>query len=217
MNNDLYSKLSAIGFRISSEARITGNDVPDFEETIIEACYEVDKDSRMLGLLFSWGIIHGQYIILEKFLKYYNEGIKYRGTCPWIAAFCAHMASHGVNKFKKGIEVFKEEIWMSGRKEKSLLKIKGAIPYLLELNIHVPTSYVEIREQDVLTPKELLRKNPQYKNRYTYGANWRADIVWEIEKGAENANKISKYLRVRYPTVLSIFKEYKLLVEIQKS
>ena len=100
-----------------------------------------------------------------------------------------------------------------GRKEKSLLKMKG--PSLTYLSKY-PCPHLLRRDQrkDILTPKELLR-NPQYKNRYTYGANWRADIVWEIEKGAENANKISKYLRVRYPTVLSIFREYKLLARFK--
>jgi hypothetical protein len=215
LNNDLYSKLNSIGFRVSSNVRIKGNEVPDLELTIIEACYAVDHDSRMLGLLFSWGKIHGQYLILEKFLKYYKENIRLRGECPWVSAFCAYMVECGVLKFKKGIEKFPQEVWIGNRKEKVQLKMKGAIPYLAKLNIHVPTSYVEIREKDILNPLELLRKNPQYKNRYTYGANWRADIIFEIQKGAKNAHKISQYLKVRYPTVNSIFKEYKLLAEIQ--
>ena len=72
----------------------------------------------------------------------------------------------------------------------------------------------DISDRDILSIKELAKLNHQYRNRLRYGSNWRADIVYKIEQGISNPNQISKLLRVRYPTVRIVFKEFEVLKEI---
>ena len=90
-NNLLYSKLRFIGFNVDSNStnKFDIKKAPevflnenDLELIILQACYEVDNDSRMLSLLFSWGKVHGEYLIANKFLKYYNTLKKTKGDCP---------------------------------------------------------------------------------------------------------------------------------------
>ena len=220
--NDLYAKLQVIGFQVEGEEVIENKNSPtqilndnDIEVILLQACYEVDQDSRMLSLLFSWGLVHGEYIIANKFLKYYETFVKTRGECPWVSAFCAYMVSLKRQKFKKGIKKFPEKIWVGNRSQEEGVKMKGAIEYLFKLNICIPNGNIRIREQDALSADVLLKNNLQFKCRYLYGANFRADIIYAIQIGFENPNRIAKALQISYENVRDTFNDYKKLKELK--
>lgn len=211
MNKELELRLLHIGFSLS----ITG-DVPkktwvDIEKTLIDACYEVDSDSRLLGLLFSWIKVHGKYLIADKFLKLYRLTSKFRGETPWFFALCSFAENEGIHKLKRGVKKQKGPVSFRGESLNTLIEIKGAIPYLEKIGILVPEGSIRIREKDVLPSDLLLKKNKQFKNRLLYGANWRADIITAIEWGMKNPYRISKELGCSYDPANRVYREYMLV------
>lgn len=224
MDKDILdSKLRYIGFNITSKLSNQFNEkmAPevllrenDLELILLEACYEVDSDSRMLSLLFSWGKVHGEYIIANKFLKYYHSLKKTKGDCPWVSAFCAYLVELKLQKFQKGMIKFPHKIWQNQQPQEAGIKMKGAITYLEKLNIYIPNGNIRIREQDAISPLFLLNTNQQYRCRYLYGANFRADIIYAIQIGFENPNRIAKALKISYENVRCIFNDYTTLKKI---
>jgi hypothetical protein len=207
--SQLYGKLARIGFRVTAEE--VQLDFVDIEKTLIEGLYEVDQDSRLLGLIFSWAKVHSDHLIADKFLKLYKEASGLRGECPWVSALCAYLVHLKKHRFAKGIKKFDSEIWSGGRKLHAALKMDGAIDYLSPLNIFIPKGHLRIREGDILTVKELIETNPQYKNRFIYGANWRSEIITTIQRGFENPYQISKELKIGYSRAWIVFHEYQLV------
>jgi hypothetical protein len=70
---------------------------------------------------------------------------------------------------------------------------------------------LRIRESDVFSVDELVKANRQYRNRYIFGANWRAEIITSIQNGAQNPNQVSKLLGIARSRVGIVFKEYSLI------
>ena len=215
INMDLMNQLRIIGVNIglTNEYDIEA----DIEETIIRACYEVENDPKVLSYLFSWLIIHHNYILTEKFLKVYKQVSLVMGESPYFIAVCAYCFNLGDHRFKKMCNKLNKPFYMGQGSEKSkkdFIKLKGAISYLQKLNIFVPTTYIRIRRGDALPPDRLAVDNLQYRNRLLYGANWRADIITAIESTEElssNPYQISKKIGCSYPSVLRVYKEYEIV------
>ncbi|MGB0452641.1 MAG: hypothetical protein ACPGJV_02920 [Bacteriovoracaceae bacterium] len=213
--SNLYSKLSSIGFLVSSSKR--ESETNDIENVLLDALYEVDNDSRMLSLIFSWASIHGDYIIADKFFRAYKERVKYLGECPWFNALCAFLVHSKNHKFKKGLIKQKKETWVGDRVSESSRKLHGTIDYLEALNIIVPKKFIRIRESDCLSREDLINQNIQYRYRYLYGVNWRSEIIYAIHRGLDNPNKISKDLGLSYSNVCSVFKDFKLVKQFTEN
>ena len=203
----LYTKLSQIGFsvRCSLEEEIQNVDI---ERTIVEACYYVDEDGRLLSLLFSWLKIHGSHIIPDKLFKEYAQMKKYLGDTLWFSAICAYMASIKDPRFKKGIQISKKVHHYMNQDQASLIKMKGAVPFLKAIGILVSESSLRIRQTSILSSDELVRLNRQYRNRYLFGANWRSEIITAIQNGANTPISIAKELGIARSGVGKVFKEY---------
>ena len=75
----------------------------------------------------------------------------------------------------------------------------------------IPKNSIRVRETDVAPKKKLIQENLQYKNRYVYGANWRADIITAIQLlEFENPYQITKAIGCSYPSAHRVFNDYKL-------
>ena len=162
--SDLYFRLQKIGFRVISTQKKSKVYV-DIEETIVDALYEVDKDSRILSLVLSWIEIHGLHLVADKLIRYYQQGIEYRGECPWVIALAARMMDMKDHRFKKLLVPFRDEVWLGGMPQKTALKMDGAVEYLIPLNIKVPKGHLRIRHEDILPKEQLIKLNPQYAKR----------------------------------------------------
>lgn len=209
--DDLFLELEAIGFRVTHSSLLKLKEEPDIERTIIKSLYHIDDEGRLLGLIFSWLHVHGEHLLADKIFKEYDECRKYLGETPWFSALCAYMYSMKDHRFKKGARKLNKGHSFGNRDQSSLIKLKGSVKYLEEIGISVPLTALRTREQDVMTVDELVRANSQYRNRYIYGANWRAEIVTAIQKGAQNPNQISKLLGIARSRVGIVFKEYTLI------
>lgn len=204
----LYSKLDKIGFRVTYDSTVDSSAPVDIERTLIEACYFIDEDGRLLGLLFSWLKVHGAHVIPDKLFKEYNQSQKYLGATPWFIAICAFMGSMKDPRFKKGIVKLKVPHHYMNQDQTSLIKLKGAVPYLEEIGLKLAQSSLRIRESDILGIEELISINRQYRNRYAFGANWRSEIINAIQNGADTPIKVSKDLGIARSRVGVVFKEF---------
>lgn len=204
----LYSKLDKIGFRVTYDSAADVSTPVDIERTLIEACYFIDEDGRLLGLLFSWLKVHGAHVIPDKFFKEYEQSQKYLGSTPWFSGICAYMTSMKDPRFKKGIVKLKTPHHYLHQNQASLIKLKGSVPYLEEIGLKLSQSSLRIRESDILGIEELININRQYRNRYVFGANWRSEIITAIQNGADSPIKVSKDLGIARSRVGVVFKEF---------
>ena len=207
---DLYKRLSNIGFYLNGPSSGLDELDCDIEETIILSLYELDSDSRLFSLVFSWGKIHGKHLIADKFFNTYEKIKSIKGECPWVSGFCSMMISQGDRRFKKGITKFRRPVFLRNKNVEKLIEIKGAIEWLEKVNIRVPSHYFEFHERKIMPPEKLIKKNRQYRNRFIYGTNWRSEVITLIELGFENPYQISKHLGIGYPRVREVFKDYSL-------
>jgi hypothetical protein len=209
---NLYDKLATIGLRVNYSKKLESTF--DIEDLLIECLYEIDVDSRMIGLLFSWLKIHHTHIVADKFFRAYDNAKRYLGESPWFHACCAYMIELKDNRFKKGVIKLPYQKFVGDRDQNIAIKRKGAIDYLKKINILVPNGNIRIRDEDVLTVSELVNINEQYRNRLIFGANWRAEIITSIMKGAQNANQVGKELGINRTRAGVVFKEYSEIKEI---
>jgi hypothetical protein len=218
-NAELDVKLRAIGFQFAGASHELQKDVSseelnkkwvDIEATLLDACYEIEKDARLLSFLMSWIKVHGDYVITEKLMKLARKQERARGKCQWLAALAAFAAHVGQHKWKKLIVKHSTPLYLHSQElSQSALRLKGREDFLADQNIHIAKGSLRIRESDVSTPEQLVLKNRQYRNRYLYGASWRADIITAIEVGFENPFQIAKTLGCSYEPAHRIFSEYR--------
>ncbi len=205
--DELYSNLDQIGFRVT-HGPVENIIIPDIERTLIQACYYIDKDGRLLGLILSWLKIHGSHVIADKFLKEYEQAKKYLGETPWVSGLCAYMESLKDHRFKKGIKRLKVHHHLGNTDQTTLVSLKGAQKVFEDVGIIVPHSAIRIRERDIVNPEDLIKSNLQYRNRYAFGANWRAEIITSIQNGAHSPAQVARLLGIAKSRVGIVFKEY---------
>jgi hypothetical protein len=215
---ELDSRLRAIGFQFANGeiAKSSPKSWVDIEASLLDACYEVESDARLLSFVMSWIKVHGHYVITEKLMKLSRQEAKKRGKCPWLSAVAAFAVHEGFHKWKRLVEKQKQPLYLhSPELVQSSIRLKGEEEFLAAQNIYIAKGSLRIRESDVLTPEQLVRANRQYRSRYLYGASWRADIITAIESGFENPFQIAKTLGCSYEPAHRIFSEYRFAMQVQ--
>jgi len=207
-------RLLAIGVLISSK---TAEESPvegfiDLEQTLIDAILRFPEDARLASLIFSWIKVHGSHVIVEKFAKLVlNYPEAQYPAIKWAHAIAAFAAQNGIHKWKKLVKRSETPVYLYPQKiTESAIALKGSVEWLKEINFIVPENSIRIRTRDILTPKELIRHNRQYRNRYLYGPSWRADIITAIEYGLQSPSEICSLIGCSYEPAHRIFHEYSL-------
>lgn len=205
-NLSLDQKLSYIGVQISLDKKAISTDWIDIEHTLYLASLEVPSDSRLFSLLASWISVHGDYVIIEKLMKFQKKK-----NSPWLAALAVCAVNLGFHQWKRLVKKQKGTLALVDVElAKSSILMKGAEPNFNKFGFIVPIGALRIRSMDVLSTENLIKKNRQFRNRLLYGACWRADIITAIEKEIKNPYQIAKTLGCSYEPALRISKEFKL-------
>jgi hypothetical protein len=205
-NFTLDQKLIFIGFQITSADQILKNVNCDIEQTIHAACLEVPNDSRLFSLVCSWVSVHGDYVITEKLMK-----LQKKQNSEWLVAVAVCAVNLGFHKWKRLIKKQKKEIALVDIElAKSSISIKGAEDNFKKYGFLIPKGGIRVRSSDVLTTEKLIHKNIQFRNRFLFGASWRADIITAIQMGIKTPYEISKKIGCSYEPAHRIFKEYAL-------
>lgn len=215
MDSNLDHSLQAIGFRLALSA--SGYRAPhdvdvDIERTLLDALAELPSDRRLASLLFTWVKVHGAHVIVEKLRKLAGPARLDPGTPTiWLSALAAYAIENGDRKWSKLLVKPPRPIFLYPTElTRSAIALKGSIPWLESAGFLLPAGSLRIREDDVLSPAELVRRNRQYRNRYLYGASWRADIITAIEEGHSRPAAIVRRVGCSYEPAHRIFKEYML-------
>lgn len=199
MNSTLNDRLRAIGFRIAGAEGSVPKDA-DIERTLLEAIKELPRDARLASLLLSWVKVHGEFVVVEKLNKLASRQEKAEpGSTIWLAAMAAAAVREGDHRWKLLLRRPKESVYLFPRDvTESAIRMKGSIDWLAKYNFIVPAEALRIREQDALDPRELIRRNGQYRNRYRYGPSWRADIASAMERGIRSPAAIARAVGCSY-------------------
>ena len=203
--------LIAIGFRLASTEKRPRKPVKvDIESTLLDVIGSFTEDFRIASILMSWIKVHGNYVIVEKLMKLRNRIPQENGeSLPWMSFVAAWAVECGFNKWRKLIKKEMGPVYLYDPQisESAILR-KGLLPWPEPLGFRVPKDSLRIREADVLTPEELIQLNPQYRNRYIFGASWRADIVTATQNGITTPMEISRVVGCSYEPAYRISHEY---------
>lgn len=205
----MNDRLRAIGVRVSGAGSAVGEDQIDIEMALLAAIEEFPRDARLASLTLSWIKVHGSFVIVEKLKKLASRSEKDRpGSTRWLAAVAAFAASLGDPRWRTLVRRSPEPLYLFPKEvTESAVRLKGAIKWLQKANIRVPEGSLRVRDEDVLGPRELMRRSRQYRNRYVYGPSWRADIVTAIERGAANPAAVAKMAGCSYEPAYRVFRQ----------
>ena len=209
MSADFNDQLMQMGFRLSRQGASLARQpqTADLERTLLAALLEAQTDARLFSLLCSWVKVHGDYVIVEKLGKLVRDADP--GTRLRLSALACLALEFGMHKWKKLIAAPDADTPLyQGQAYASALRLKGPMEEPARLHILIPQGSIRIREADVLSAGELLRQNRQYRNRYLYGASWRADIITAIEEGERTPAAIARRTGCSYEPAYRIQHEY---------
>lgn len=211
MNKSLNAHLNNIGINIYASDKVRFSDI---EVTILSAIQEANtnRDSKLLSLILSWAHEYAVFMIPEKLNKYQGKASLIGGEPLYYNLFCIYCFEVlKLHKFKKLIDMNVKGYLTEAKKDKASIKMKGEEAFSKKYGIHIPSGVLRIRDKDVIAIDVLVKKNDQLANRLLIGANWRADIITEIQRDNLNAYQISKKLGCSYEPVNRILKQYKLV------
>lgn len=205
--SSLNLKLSFIGVQIAGGRALQSKNIwIDIEKTIYEASIEIQKDSRILSLLCSWILVHGNRVIIEKLMRFQKKE-----NSPWLVAVAIFAVNNGFCRWERLIKKQKQEIFIIDRElALSSIGLKGEEDGMRKQNFLIPKGAIRARERDALSVRELARINLQYRNRLIFGAAIRSDIITAIEFGFETPYAIAKAVGCSYEPAHRIFNEYQL-------
>jgi hypothetical protein len=89
----------------------------------------------------------------------------------------------------------------------SLLKLRGDESWARDAGFLVPRGSLNVETKWTLSRSALARLNLQYRNRLVYGAQWRADIITAIERGAQTPAEASRASGASYEPCHRVFGE----------
>lgn len=203
--------LTAIGFRLAGAETDSGDrGNADIESTLLEVIGTFPEDYRIASVLMSWIKVHGNHVIVEKLAKLRDRAGKEAGqSFLWMTPVAAWAVECGFYKWRKLVQKETGPVYLYDPEvsESAILR-KGPLPWLEPLGFRVPRDSLRIRDADVLTPRELIQINLQYKNRYIFGASWRADIITAIQNGITTPMEISRAVGCSYEPAHRISRDY---------
>ena len=208
--------LVCIGMRFAGESLQSACERnADIENTLLDALEVFPDDTRLVSVFLSWIKVHGNYVIVEKLAKFAAR--RAESTLrdnPWLSLTAAWAVECGFHKWKKLIKTMSEPVYLYPQTvSEGAIKLKGVIPWLEPLGFRIPQNSIRIREDDVVPPEKLVQHNLQYKNRYLFGASWRADIITAIQRGITSPMEIVRAVGCSYEPAYRVSREYGMILQ----
>lgn len=183
----------------------------DIERALLLVTQFMDSASsvdlgRMSSLLLSWVRVHGDKVIVEKLAKLASVF----EPSPWLSVVAYFGVHSGHVRWRLLAKPVKQKVFPFGAETEELVKIAGVEHWLPKGSaLKIPKGSFRIREEDVLSPRELASRNLQYRARLIHGASWRADVLWAIEAGSKTVNEIMEKVGCSYEPAYRILKDYR--------
>lgn len=212
-NLTLEEKLATIGVMVATR-RLSERELSsvDLEVTLAEAVVAFAADTnaqRWLGPVLSWVREHGSAVIIEKLVKILSRIVNEAGSANYAALLAAAALEQGHKRWRTVLMFAPAAPTLVGDPEMaaSLLRLRGEEPWARTAGFLVPHGTMTPNEKWTLSRAALAKIHHQYRNRLVYGAQWRADIITAIEKGARTPAEASRATGASYEPCHRVFGE----------
>lgn len=205
--------LTAIGIAFSVRVPSNVQRNADIEETLIAASCVLSQGEgeRILGPLLSWIWIHGERVNMERLRKLMKSHTGSSQELQWIGAFAHFGASCGQTRWKLLKSSPSEEVSHVGvEAARRIIAIKGEESWSRGTGFLIPSRSAVVSDKNVLSPAQLARACPQYRNRLIFGTSWRADIATAIGQGAKTPTEAARLSGSSYEPAHRVLQELRL-------
>jgi len=209
----LEEKLAAIGVTTATERPTTEQiSAADLEEALADVIVSFaapGNDQRWLGPVLAWVEAHGSAVIIEKLTKILKRRNKLGDNVEFASLLATYALAHGHKRWQSLLLLAPVAPRLVGHPDlaPSLLEIRGAEAWAKTANFLVPNGSLVPQGKWILSPSSVAMQNQQYRNRLIYGAQWRADIITAIQRGARNPTEASMASGASYEPCHRVFRE----------
>lgn len=201
----LEGQMAAIGVMVSAATLSQREiDAVDIETVLVEMITAIAREGaslRLPTLLLSWVAEHGGAVIVEKLQRLLVER-KRSGEDVSVTALCAQFAGRcGHKRWAPLVKRFAPRTtrYLGPRElAESLVRLRGKENWADGSGFVVPSGSLETSTKWVLSQSSLAKLSRQYQNRLVFGAQWRADIITAIQRGARTPAEISRMSGASY-------------------
>ena len=209
----LEEKLAAMGV-MTATSQLTTEQIAavDIEETLADVIVyfgDPGNDQRWLGPVLAWVEVHGSAVIVEKLTKTLKRRIKLGDNVEFASLLAAYAVTQGHKRWRSLLLMAPIALRYVGHPDlaPSLVKIRGEEAWAKGVNFIIPKGSVLPQGKWTLSLSSVAMQNQQYKNRLIYGAQWRADIITAIERGARTPTEASMASGASYEPCHRVFRE----------
>lgn len=158
---------------------IVPNFLSDPEKSLIDSIEIVSQDTKALKLVLCWLSNYEDLLHIERLKALIR--ISPITTKAWIGGIASFM---GANKrwatILREVEGIRIKVKRMNDLESLQVKRLGLDPNFKKYGIHLPSFDMEGMEKKLLNREYVLRNHFWLRLRAMFGANWRADIVWQM-------------------------------------
>jgi len=211
LTSDRLTKgLISIGFRLSG-ARSTK--LYNIEDVLFSAAQEgvLGEDYRVLGLLVDWFEVHSRMVNVDRLCRLVMTLEEEKLKRFWVAI--AQWLSNDV-RFKKIQKLyrFKTSADLLSTGTEFLIKRHGWDERFKDTVLRVPNQTLRRRLGDILSPKELAKKNLFYRFRVLLGPIYRADLWAHLDRNDSiSTAELARLGYANFATAWAVKRDFNLL------
>lgn len=173
----LTRQMVGIGMNFAGDA----TPCPNIEDTLIFASDVgmVEGDLRVLGVLVQWIEVHQAHVNAERLTRALREHPETRVRVFW-AAIGAWLGKD--RRYARLLTLYTgQPVDLLSVGNDFQIERRGEDERFAGTCLRVPTGTLRRRTADVLSPTDLARQHPGYRNRVLMGPSWRADVWTALE------------------------------------
>lgn len=185
---------------------------PNIEDTLVAASLEgmLDRDLRLLSVLTTWLGVHHPWVNADRLVRACSLIEVEEVRAFWTAV------GHWLGKDRRfsrlrvlyeGPRIDLLEVGADFQIERH-----GEDERFRETPIRAPSGTLRDRGSDVLTPRQLARMHPVYRERVRMGPNYRADVWAELTQDPSlSASELARRTYGSYGTAWEVRRDFELL------
>lgn len=170
MKVDASRRITANMTGIGMNFAAVGNPSAEIEQTLLEAS-ELGMDGadfRVLSLLSTWIEIHSEYINADRLVRLVHSNPSMRVRAYWAATATRLSKDRRFARLLSSYDGPRVDLLPVGNDFQ--IERRGEDPRFENTALRAPAGCLRDRAADVLSPEQLARRHPEYKERVLMGA-----------------------------------------------
>ena len=180
--SEVVAKWGSLGIAFDGASNIAA----DPESLIIDSLEHFPEDRKLVSLVFAWLKSYSSLIHVER-LKSMTKLIPAE-SARWLgglASFCTEFDRRWASLQKKCLSDKKPKRQDLGEFDALQIERLGEDPYFAQAGLKIPTISWEDKERKLFTREHIINNHFWFRLRVLFGANWRADVAWELVRDSE--------------------------------